>query len=149
MCSTYCLSLDVRGGWVHAKRGSDAARHVWREIERGNSWQSTKLICWKISSVSKSNSGQVRGVHSAGNEAPNGNVERWLAAGLPLDRLLIKVLAHTDFILSWKVSKGPLVMPLILSPSSHIWRYHEGMRQPVDSTETPFPLFSDPCKQSA
>ncbi len=55
-----------------------------------------------------------------GNEAPNGNVERWLAAGLPLDRLLIKVLACSDFILSWKVSKGPLVMPLILSPSSHI-----------------------------
>lgn len=61
MCSTYCLSLDVRGGWVHAKRGSDTARHVWRETEGGNSWQSTKLICWKISSVSKSNNGQVEG----------------------------------------------------------------------------------------
>lgn len=56
----------------------------------------------------------------AGNEAPKGNVERWPAAGLPLDRLLIKALARSDFILNWKVSKGPLVMPLILSPSSHI-----------------------------
>lgn len=36
----------------------------------------------------------------------NGNAERWPAAPLPLDRLLIKVLARGDFILSWKVSKG-------------------------------------------
>lgn len=39
--------------------GPGAAAHVWQEMERGNSWQSTKLIYWKISSVSKSNSGQV------------------------------------------------------------------------------------------
>lgn len=60
------------------------------------------------------------GVRGSRNVAPDGNVERWPAAGLPLDHLWIKVLAHSDFTLSWKVSKGPLVMPLILSPSSHI-----------------------------
>lgn len=55
-----------------------------------------------------------------GYKAPKGNVERWPTAGLPLDRRLIKVLARSDFILSWKVSKGSLAMHLILSPSSHI-----------------------------
>lgn len=59
-------------------------------------------------------------MHSAGNEAPKGNVETWSAAGLLLDRLLIKVLARSDFIVSWTVSKGPLLMLLIPFPSSHI-----------------------------
>ena len=40
--------------------------------------------------------------------------------GRPLDRLLIKALARCNFILSWKVSKRPPVMCLILSASSHI-----------------------------
>lgn len=60
------------------------------------------------------------GYTGLGYKAPSGNVERWPTAGLPLDRLLIKVLTRSDFILSWKVSKEPLVTDLILSPSSHI-----------------------------
>lgn len=84
--------------------------------------KSTKLICRKISSVSKSNSGQVEGcVQRLGVRLP---VVMWRDGrpqGPPLGRPLIKVLARGgDFIPSWKVSKGPLVMPLILSPCSHI-----------------------------
>lgn len=60
------------------------------------------------------------GYTGLGYKAPSGNVERWPTAGLPLDRLLIKVLTRSDFMLTWKVSKEPLVMYLILSPSSHI-----------------------------
>lgn len=102
---------------MHAKRGTDAARYVRQEIEPGNSWQSTKLIYWKISPVSKSCSGQVeQGVQGLDTRLP---AVTW-RDGRPLDRLLIKVLARSNFILSWKVSKRPPVMCLILSPSSHI-----------------------------
>lgn len=144
-------------GWAHAKRVcvgvggvGDAAGHVWLKIERGNLWQSTKLICWGDQSseqIQRRSGGGVCTV--SGNEAPDGNMGRWPTAGLPLDRFLIKVLARSDFIPGWKVSKGPLVMPLILPPCSHIWRHHEGMWQPVDSAEAPFLLFSEACEQSA
>lgn len=59
-------------------------------------------------------------MNSNGNKAPGGNVGRWATAGLSFDRLPIKEIVHSDFIPSWKVSKGPPVMPLILSPSGHI-----------------------------
>lgn len=138
-CSTSCLPLAAQGS--SKLKGTCDGRP-----RGGNPWRSTKLISWKIGPLSKSSGGQVRGgggmhctLFSEG-VFPSEAQRDGTATGPPLDHLWIKELAHSDFTPSWKLSKGPPVMPLILSPSSHIWRYHEGVWQPVDCTAAP-----DPC----
>lgn len=116
----------------------EAAGHVWREIESANSWQSTSLFVGRSVQWTNQTAVRWRGVHRARNEAPNGNAERRPAAVLPLDRLLIKELACSDFILSWKVSKRPLVMPLIPLPAA----IFEDITRECGDLSTPLKLHS-------
>lgn len=100
----YQLFLSgCRGRLGACKEGVGGCDRGWSRVI---CWQRTKLIYWKISSVSIQQRSGGAGCTVLGYKAPSGNVKRWPAAGLPLDRLLIKVLTRSGFILSWKVSKG-------------------------------------------
>lgn len=103
--STYCLSLDAPGRRVHAKRWRDAAKRVWRG-DRGALIRGRALKLYLLEDQFNGQNPAAVRWRGCAQAPPNGNAERWPAARLPLDRLLIKVLARGDFILSWKVSKG-------------------------------------------
>lgn len=113
-----CLLLINASTWRLGKY-KHALKHGWWEIEGSNLWHSTQLNCYKISSVSKSNSGQVDDCsHCWGTDAQCGGMADCRAAAWPFaDQSAHMPWFHTKL----EGFKGPSCDALILSPSSNIW----------------------------